>query len=61
MVRRIVLALVVGVVVWLVAELVGGLIVSAVPLGWADTIGNFLVAWGGLLGLLAALWHYFTR
>jgi hypothetical protein len=61
MLRKAILALVVGIAVWLVAELVGGLIVSAVPLNWADTVGSWLVQWGALLGLLAALYYYFSR
>lgn len=60
MLSPVIQAVVVGIIVWLVCILVGGLLVAAVPLSWVDTIGNFLVNFGALLGLLATLWYYFS-
>lgn len=60
MLGRIVLAIVVGIVVWLGCEFVGGLLANAVPTpSWVYTVGRFLENYGSLLGLLAALWYYF--
>jgi hypothetical protein len=59
MISRIVLAVIVGVVVFLVCVLVGGLLATlAVP--FAVTVGNFLKNYAGILGLLAALWYFFA-
>lgn len=35
------------------------LITVKVPI--AVTVGDFLVAWGYVIGVLAGLWFYFTR
>lgn len=58
MITRIVLAVVVGIVVFLVCTFLGGLLAS-VAISWVAAIGAFLKAWASLLGLLAALWHFF--
>lgn len=59
MVKRIILALVVGVVTTLVIMLVGVILVS-IDISWTKTIGQFFQNWAALLGLLAAVWYYFT-
>ena len=59
MLSKIVIACVVGIVVFLACILVGGLLVTTtVP--FVVTVGNFLQDYAGLLGLLAALWHFFA-
>jgi hypothetical protein len=58
MIARIVLAVVVGVVVFLVCTFVGGLLVT-IAISWVAAVGSFLVKWASLLGLLAALWRFF--
>lgn len=60
MIGRVVLAIVVGIVVWLVCEFVGGLLVSIVGPSWVTATGDFLRGFGSLLGLLAALWYFFA-
>lgn len=60
LIGRIVLAVVVGVVVYLVCLLVGPL-VSDLHASFAVTIGNWLSNFAAVLGLLAALWFFFTR
>lgn len=59
MVQRIVLAVVVGVVVALACLLVGGLL-ATLKIDFAVSIGAFLKNYAGVLGLLAALWHFFA-
>ncbi len=59
-VGRLVLAVVVGVVVALVAILVGGLLAD-LKIDFAVTIGGWLRSYGAALGLLAALWYFFTN
>lgn len=59
MISRIVLAVVVGVVVTLVCILVGTLLIAlTIPL--ATAVGGFLKEWSGVIGLLAALWYFFS-
>lgn len=58
MLNRVVMACVIGIVVFLVCVLVGGLLVStAVP--FVVVVGNFLKNFASLLGLLAALASFF--
>lgn len=58
MLGRIVMACIAGILVFLVCVLVGGLLVTtAVP--FVVTVGTFLKTYAGLLGLLAALAHFF--
>jgi hypothetical protein len=59
MLKRIVLAVVVGVVVFLGCLLLG-LLLNALTVSFAVTIGGFLTQWAGVIGLLAALWHFFS-
>lgn len=59
MLRRIVLAVVVGVVVFLGCILLG-LLLNALTVSFAVTIGAFLTQWAGVIGLLAAIWHFFS-
>lgn len=59
MLSRIVLAVIVGVVVTLLCVLVGGLLIT-MPVSWAAAVGAFLKEFSGLLGLLAALWYFFS-
>jgi hypothetical protein len=60
MLSRLVLAVVVGIIVTLACIFVGGLLVSAAPIGWVTDTGSFLKTYGALLGLLAALWYFFS-
>lgn len=59
MLRRIVLAVIVGVVVFLGCILLG-MLLSALEVSFAVAIGAFLTQWAGVIGLLAALWHFFS-
>lgn len=59
MIRKLVLAVVVGVVAILVCMLVGTLLV-AINVSLAVTIGNFLKTWAGAIGILAAIWYWFS-
>ena len=59
MIKRIGLAVVVGVAVFLGCLLLGALLV-ALKVDFAVTIGTFLKQYSGVIGLLAALWHFFT-
>ncbi len=60
MIARLVLALVVAIVVWLgLTYLLGPILVTLVfPV--AVVIGDFFIKWGGLLGILAGLWWFFS-
>lgn len=58
MLRRIVLAVVVGVVTFLACLLLG-LLLTALEVSFAVAIGAFLTQWAGVIGLLAAIWHFF--
>ena len=57
MLSRVVNAVVVGVVVWLVVVIVGMLLVEV---GLA-TVGGFLRSYAALFGLLAGLYTFFVR
>ncbi len=59
MLGRVVTAVVVGVLVTLACMLVGVILV-ALKVTLAVTVGNFLQEWAGVFGLLAALWHFFS-
>lgn len=58
MLARIVLAVVVAIIVGLACILVGG-ILSSLGIPIADTVGDFLLRWGWVLGVLAGLAHFF--
>lgn len=59
MLRRIGIAVVIGVAVFLGCILLGGLFVT-LKADFAITVGNFLKSYAGVIGLLAALYAYFT-
>lgn len=59
MLARIVKAVVVGVFVFLACILLG-LLLNALTVSFAVAIGAFLTQWAGVIGLLAALWHFFS-
>lgn len=59
MLSRLILAVVVGVVVTLVCILVGSLLVT-LKVDLAVTVGDFLHNYGGVIGVLAALWYFFS-
>ena len=53
------LAVVVGVVVTLACILLGAILVT-LKVDLAVTVGEFLKVYGGVFGVLAALWHFFS-
>lgn len=59
LVKRIVLSVVIGVVVFLIVTLVGILLV-ALEVDFAVSVGAFLKTYASLIGLLAAIWFFFT-
>lgn len=59
MLSRLVLAVVVGVVVTLGCVLLGAILV-ALKVAIAVTIGDFLRSYSGVIGVLSALWYFFT-
>jgi hypothetical protein len=59
MIARLVLAVVVGVIVYLLCLLFGPL-VADLKVSFAVTIGGWMTAYAGVLGLLAALWYFFA-
>lgn len=59
MVSRLVMAVVVGIITTLVCVLLGSIFMMF-DINWAAAIGSFLKSFSGLLGLLAALWHFFS-
>lgn len=59
MIRRVVLAVVAGIVAFLVCILLGMLLTS-IGISWVAAIGAFLEQWAALIGLLVALWHFFS-
>jgi hypothetical protein len=56
---RLVLAVVVGVIAYLLCKLFGPL-VADLQVSFAVTIGGWLTQYAGVLGLLAALWFFFS-
>ena len=59
MLARIVLAVVVAVAVTLGCFLVGAILVT-LKVAIAATIGMWLKDWGGVIGVLAGLWYFFS-
>ena len=59
LITRLVLAVIVAVVVGLVCMLLGA-VLSTLRVPIAVTIGDFLAAWGWVIGVLAGLWYFFT-
>lgn len=60
MLRQIILAVVVAVVVTLACVLLGGILIT-LKVDIAQTIGEFLKSYSGVLGVLAGLWFFFTN
>lgn len=58
MIGRLVMAIIAGVIVFLVCVLLGALL-TGISVPFVVTIGDFLRNYAGLLGLLAALAHFF--
>jgi len=58
-IARLVLAVVLGVLIYLLCVLFGQLL-EDLRVSFAVTIGAWLVTYGGVLGLLAALWYFFS-
>jgi hypothetical protein len=59
LIGRLVLAVVVGIVVYLVCLLVGPLL-AGLHATFAVTIGDWLTTYAAVFGLLAALWYFFA-
>lgn len=59
MLARLVMAVVVAVIVTLACALLGAILIT-LRVEIAITIGNWLKQYGGVLGVLAGLWHYFA-
>jgi hypothetical protein len=59
MILKLTLAVVVGGIVTLVCIFIGSLLVT-MPVSWVVALGAFLHTYAALLGLLAALYHYFS-
>lgn len=59
MLSRVVLAIVVGVIVALACVLIGGLL-ATLDVDFAVTVGDWLKRYASVLGLLSALWHFFS-
>jgi hypothetical protein len=59
MLRRVILAVVVGVVTALVVGLVGVLLLET-DVRVLVSLGSFLKAWATVLGFLAGVWYYIT-
>lgn len=60
-VSKLILAVIIAVVVGIVLVGLLGPILITVKVPIAVTVGDFLVAWGYVIGVLAGLWFYFTR
>lgn len=59
MLSRIALSIIVGIAVSLLCVFVGGLLIT-VEIALVAATGAFLNTFAGLLGLLAALWYFFS-
>lgn len=59
MLRRIILAAIVGAVAFLICVFVGGLLATTgIPL--LAFIGGFLVQWATVIAILVFVWYFFT-
>ncbi len=58
-IQKLILALVIAVVVGIVLVGLLGPVLETVKVPIAVTIGEFFVAWGFVIGVLAGLWYYF--
>ena len=59
LIGKIALAIVVGVIVFLVCILVGGLLAD-LQVSFARTVGGWLRDYAAIFGLAAALWYFFA-
>ena len=59
MLNRLIVAIVIGVVVFLACLLVG-LLLAGIDVPFVHTIGGFLSKWAPVIGLLAALYSFAT-
>ena len=59
MLRRVILAVVVGAVAFLICILVG-MLLTATGIPIAATVGAFLTQWAAAIAILAAVWHFFS-
>lgn len=59
MLSKIITSAIIGAVAFLVCVLVGPLLIS-LGIPFIAVIGNFLVKWAGAIGLLTALYVYFS-
>lgn len=59
MLKRLILSVVVGVIVFLLVLLASVLLIS-LKVDFAVAIGEFLENYAGVFGLLAAIWFFFT-
>jgi hypothetical protein len=59
LISRLILALVVAIVVWLICTFVGDL-VSAMNVPIAGVVGGFLKTYAVVLAILAFLWQFFA-
>lgn len=57
MLRRIVIAIVYGVIAFLICLLVGSLLAS-VGISWVAAIGSFMKEWAALIGLIVAVLNF---
>jgi hypothetical protein len=59
MLQRVILAACVGIVTALVILLIG-IVLVAIKVPIATSVGNFLEQWCWVFGLIAAVWFFFT-
>lgn len=58
MLKRIVLAVLIGIFVYLACNFLGGA-AEAVSIAWVASIGGFFVRFAELISFAAALWYFF--
>lgn len=58
-ISKAIVSIVVGVIVWLVFTYLLGPALETLQFSLAVIVGKFLVQFGELLGVLAAIWYYF--
>jgi hypothetical protein len=56
---RIVIAIIVGVFFTIILGIVGGLL-ATLGVSWATILGEDMEKYAGILGLLVALWYFFS-
>jgi hypothetical protein len=60
MLSRIILAVVVAVVAYLICIFVGGVLLVSLGVPIAVAVGRFLVQWATVISVLAGLWFFFA-